>query len=270
MMSRSAENWAVPLYIAPWPLRVAALARREHKTRFAGGRLGAMWAYITPVTWIAFVVLFYRFTGRSAPINSGLEIFVAVGFLPYVVFRQTISAMTRGLLSNRGMLVIRGVRVGDLLTASALQELFNTLLLMALIFGSITLMFKARPPADLTRVLEGLSCSWILGVGIGRFFAVLGLLSDTLMRLVPIALRPTFWISGIFYTSHELFGSIYNVLSWSPFLHATEILREGYFLGYKSSISDPMYVLIVALVPYVASFPLEMIIVRRDVSRYRS
>ncbi len=270
MTARSAENRVAPLYIAPWPVRIATLARREHKTRFAGGRLGALWAYITPVTWIAFVVVFDKFIGRTAPLNSGLEIFVAVGFLPYVVFRQTVTAMTRGLLSNRGMLVIRGVRVGDLLTASALQELINAVLLMVLIFGSITLMFQARPPADLTRVLEGLWCSWILGVGIGRFFAVLGLISDTLMRLVPIVLRPTFWISGIFYTSHELFGSFYHILSWSPFLHSTEILREGYFLGYNSSISDPIYVLVVALVPYVVSFPLEMTIVRRDVSRYRS
>jgi len=265
-----ASTRAARTNIAPWPARIATLVQRERKTRFAGGRLGALWAYITPVTWVGFVVLFYRFTGRHAPLDAGLEIFVAVGFLPYIIFRQTITSMSRGAISNRAMLVIRGVRVGDLLTASAVQELINSLVLMTVVLGGISLLFGARPPADIARAVEGIACAWLLGVGLGRMLAVVSLMSDTIFRMIPIILRPTFWISGIFYTAHELLGPIYDILAWSPLLHATEILREGYFLGYRSPLSDARFVLVVALVPYVISFPLEMILVRRDVSRYRS
>lgn len=256
--------------IAPWYARISALVQRERKTRFSGGRLGALWAYITPVSWVFLVVWFYQWTGRTAPLNADLEIFVAVGFLPYIIFRQTITSMTRGSISNRAMLVIRGVCVGDLLTASAVQELFNSLILMTLIFTAISLLFGSRPPADIGRVIEAIACAWLLGVGVGRMFAILALMSDSMLRLIPIILRPTFWISGIFYTAHELLGPIYDMLSWSPMLHATEILREGYFLGYQSPLSDGLFVLVCGLVPYVISFPLEMILVRHDVSRYRS
>jgi capsular polysaccharide transport system permease protein len=266
----TADNRTRHLNVAPWPARIATLVRRERKTRFSGGRLGALWAFITPVSWIAFVVLFYRLTGRTAPIDAGLEVFVAVGFLPYIVFRQTITTMTRGTIANRAMLVIRGVRVSDLLAASALQELINAFSVMAIVLGGITLFFDAPLPANPGLAFLGVGGAWMLGVGLGRVFSVLAMMSDTMMRAIPIILRPTFWISGIFYTSHELFGPVHDVLAWSPLLHTTEILREGYFLGFHSTLADPMFVLVFALVPYVLSFLLEEILVRRDVARYRA
>ncbi len=253
----------------PWLTRIAILVRRERKTRFSGGRLGALWAFITPVTWVAFVLLFYQYTGRTPPVDTGLEIFVAVGFLPYIIFRQTITSMTRGSISNRSLLVLRGVKVGDLLTASAVQELINSLILMVVIFGGITLIFGSSPPADILKSIEGIVCAWLLGMGLGRLLAVWSLMSDTALRMIPIVLRPTFWISGIFYTARELPGPIYDVLAWSPLLHMTEILREGYFLGYYSPLSNGMFVLICGLVPYVLSFFFEGYLVRNNASRYR-
>jgi len=269
-MYEPADRPAIHLNVAPWPARVAALVRRERKTRFSGGKLGALWAFITPVSWIGFVVMFYRLTGRTAPIDAQLEVFVAVGFLPYIVFRQTITTMTRGTIANRAMLVVRGTRVSDLLAASALQELINALIIMTVVLGGIVLIFGAPPPANPELAALGVGCAWLLGAGLGRIFSVLAMMSDTMMRAIPIILRPTFWISGIFYTPHELFGPVYDVLAWSPLLHSTEILREGYFLGYHSTLADPMFVFIFALVPYVISFPLEEILIRRDVSRYRA
>lgn len=256
--------------IAPWAFRVASLINRERKTRFSGGRLGVLWAYITPVTWVASVVLFYQYTGRTPPVDAGLEIFIAVGFLPYIIFRQTITTMTRSTISNRALLVVRGVQVADILTASALQELLNSLVLMLVIFGGISIIFGAAPPAHLLRVVEGIACAWLLGVGLGRIFAILALMSDTALRMVPIVLRPTFWISGIFYTARELPGPVFDILAWSPLLHTTEILREGYFLGYHSPLSDGTFVLVFGLIPYVISFTVESYLVRKEVSRYRS
>ena len=177
--------------------------------------------------------------------------------------------MTRGSISNRSLLVLRGVKVGDLLTASAVQELINSLILMVVIFGGITLIFGSAPPADILKSIEGIACAWLLGMGLGRLLAVWSLMSDTALRMIPIVLRPTFWISGIFYTARELPGPIYDVLAWSPLLHMTEILREGYFLGYYSPLSNGLFVLICGLVPYVLSFFFEGYLVRNNASRYR-
>jgi capsular polysaccharide transport system permease protein len=254
---------------APWHNRIAALVSRERETRFSGGALGHIWAYLIPLTWIAFVVALFRLTGRTPPINVGAEIFVATGILPYIMFRQTVTSMTRGVISNRHLLHVRPVGISDLLTASAVSELMNTLVSMLLVFGLVTLVFDAPLPTNPGRVLTGALGAWMLGVGLGRLVAVLGLMSDTFARSVPILLRPAFWLSGIFFTAAELPGSLQQILWWSPLLHVSELVREGYFLGYRSTIADAGMVTISALIPYALSFPVEAILVRNRMSRYR-
>ncbi|MCO8146831.1 ABC transporter permease [Rhodovulum tesquicola] len=256
-------------HLPAWPVRVATLVRRERKTRFAGGAFGLLWAYVIPASWVAFVVMIFNLTGRVPPIHAGAEIFVATGILPYIMFRQTLTTMTRSAISNRNLRVIRGVRPADLLTASALFELMNMFVMMVVIFGAVILIFGAEPPANPAKVVLGMGGAWMLGVGLGRLIAILGLMSDAVSRAVPILLRPTFWISGIFYTANELTGTVRDILWWSPLFHATEILREGYFLGFSSPISDPRMVLVAALIPYVLSFPAEILLLRRGLSRYR-
>ncbi|WP_417267471.1 ABC transporter permease [Celeribacter baekdonensis] len=255
--------------VAPLAVRLATLIDRESKTRFAGGSLGFLWAYITPITWVAFVVFIIRVTGRTPPITAEPEIFVATGILPYIVFRQSLNSMIRGAIFNRQMLVIRGVSLGDLLLATALLEFANMIVMMIVIFGAISIMFGIAPPSDPFKVAMGMSGAWFLATGFGRLASLLGLMSDMIARLIPILLRPTFWLAGIFYTATELPGTLRDLLWWSPLLHVTEIIREGYFLGYHSPISSPMVILVAGLVPYVASFFLEGIVLRKGASKLR-
>lgn len=245
------------------------LLERERKTRFAGGILGYLWAYITPSVWIAFIVGLFWFLGRMPPINVGLEMFVATGVLPYVFFRQVVSSLSRSLSAHRYMLYFRSVSHDDILWATKLLEGFNLLVTSVLIFGTITLIFGSRVPASVPGVLFGLSLAWMLGCGFGRFVAFGAQLSDTFARIVPLVLRPFFWVSGIFYIAAELPTRAQDILWFSPFLHVTEILRQGYFLGFTSQFATPWYPIAVAAFFYLASIPLERFANRHRIMRGR-
>jgi len=227
--------------------RLAVLVARERRTRFSGGVLAPYWAYLIPVGWIVLVVLAFEFLGRSTPIHAPTALFVATGILPYAIFRQVISSLMRSVIANRYLLYFTPVGTGDILLASAVLELANALILATILFVGLIILHEAAPPVDLMRVLCGISLAWALGAGFGRLAAALGQWSDTMYRIIPLVLRPMFWLSGVFFTATELGGAAQGLFWWNPLFHAIEVLREGFFLGYVSPISSPWYPLVWAI-----------------------
>jgi len=254
---------------APFHQRIGALIRRERATRFSGGAIGYLWAYLTPVSFIFLIVIFFKIIQRTTPINVPVELFVATGILPYVLFRQTISSMVRTVISNRYMLYFKPVTVSELFLASALLELLNLIVTVVLIFTLIMIFFNTDGPADPFRVIIGFGTAWVIGAGFGRFTGALGQWSDTLARAIPLTLRPMFWISGIFFTATELTESAVQIFWYNPLFHAIELVREGFFLGYQSPISSMLYPLTFSLVFYLLSLAIERFVIQTRRARHR-
>lgn len=249
--------------------RLASLARRDRKTRFSGGAFGYMWAYATPLVWIGFVVLFFRLLGRTPPIAARPEIFVATGILPYVMFRQTITSVMRTLIANRYMLYIQPIDRGEILLATSVLEFVNMALTSLLVFGGVILLSGAAIPAHILKVYLAMISAWSLGVGFGCLVASIGQWSDSFARAVPLALRPMFWISGIFYTATELPHSAQKMLWWNPLFHSIEGLREGFFLGYNSPMSDLWWPFLAAAGMYMISLPIGRFVERTRRARHK-
>lgn len=253
-----------------WPPgNLAALVRRERYTRFAGGAMGSLWAYTTPIAWIVLVVVSFQLLGRVTPLAVGTEIFVATGILPYILFRQTITSMMRTLIANRYLLYFQPLSGQDILLAAAVVELLNMMITAVVIFAGITLVFGAQKPANLLEVYFAMGLAWAMGASAGSFFAALGQWSDSLARVIPLVLRPLFWISGIFYIATELPVPAQNVLWWNPLFHVIESLREGYFLGYISPVANQWYVCVVIVALYLASVLIDRFVRRTRRARYR-
>jgi capsular polysaccharide transport system permease protein len=249
--------------------RIAVLMERERRTRFAGGKLGYLWAYITPVVWIALIVALFWVLQRTPPIHVRAEIFIATGILPYLIFRQTVTALSRTLTASRYMRYLRPVSNSDIMSATMLLEAFNMLTTAVLIFGGVTVLFGSLLPASMPGVFFSLTLAWGIGCGVGRFVAAAGLLSDAFARAVPLVLRPLFWLSGIFYTATDLSQDMQDLLWYSPFLHITELVRQSYFLSYTSPIASVWYPIAVGAFFFLASVPLEVFATRRRIMRGR-
>ena len=249
--------------------RLAVLVARERRTRFSGGVLAPYWAYLIPVGWIVLVVLAFDFLGRTTPIHAPTALFVATGILPYAVFRQVISSLMRAVIANRYLMYFTPVGSGDILLASAVLELANALILATILFAGLVILHEAAPPVDLLRVLCGIGLAWALGAGFGRLAAALGQWSDTMYRVIPLVLRPMFWLSGVFFTATELGGAAQGVFWWNPLFHAIEILREGFFLGYSSPISSLWYPLVWAFGLLLISLGIERRVHLRHAARHR-
>ena len=240
-----------------WISLLKALVVREIRTRFAGGTLGYAWAVIIPVAWIVAITVFFSWIGRSAPIAVDLPIFVATGMIPYLLFRQIVTSMMRACRAQRHLVTLGPTKPEDIFAATGILELMNAGLVTLAILVVIASFSIVPPAADPLTVLSALGLAWALGMATGRFAAVLASVSDTAQRLVPILLRPFFWISGIFFIAAEMPGQLLDILWFNPLLHIIEILRMGWFGGLASAAADPLVPMVATALLYFGSRCLE-------------
>lgn len=229
-----------------WITLLKSLIIRDIRTRFAGGMLGYGWAILIPTTWVLAITVFFGWVGRTSPISGDLPIFIATGMLPYLVFRQLVTIMMRTCRANRHLLTLGPATAEDIYTATAVLELLNALIIASVV-AILIAGFSAVPwPADPLRLAFGLGLAWMLGASFGRLAAIVADISDSAQRLVPILLRPFFWISGIFFIATELPRPAAEVLWFNPLLHVVEYIRAAMFANFSSGLAEP-------LVPIAAS-----------------
>ena len=241
-----------------WLSLLHTLIVRDMRTRFAGDAIGFAWAVIIPVSWIVAITLFFGYLGRSAPIDADLAVFVATGMLPYLVFRGHVTQMLRCLRAQRHLIGMGPAEAEDIFTATSLLEAMVAALVSATVLAATSLYAEIPMPFDPLGVLLALMLAWALGASFGRLAAILALWSGSVIRVVPILLRPFFWISGIFFVASELPGDIAALLWWNPLLHVSELLRSAWFIGMESDFADARIPLIVILGCYLSSRLAEM------------
>jgi len=142
--------------------------------------------------------------GRDTPIPVSLPLFLTTGMLPYLVFRQTITSMMRALRSNKHLITLGPAEPEDIFSAVALLELLNAILITIVVICLTFAWTGVHPIQSPLLALWGLSLACGLGIALGRLAAVLSVISDSSMRLIPILLRPFFWLSGIFFIAAEV------------------------------------------------------------------
>jgi capsular polysaccharide transport system permease protein len=116
--------------------------------------------------------------------------------------------------------------------------------LAAIIMGINYLAFGNFELDDFPMWVEGLTLAWMLGAAYGYFFSVISRDDPTIFQFGVILLRPSYFLSGVFFIPSELRGDVLAVFSWNPLLHAVEIARDGMLFHYKSYIDDPSYVIV--------------------------
>ena len=221
-----------------WASTIHTIMLREVRCRFAGDPLGYAWTFLVPLLWIGTLMFFFTLLGRSPAIPVDTPAFIATGVVPYVLFRYTITSMSRVASTHRHLVHFGGVRMSDMLFAAALLEVLNAIIIFALIWVLITAIFGPTPIHSPLEFINGLLLTAIFGTAVGRFAAILGMVSETAKRIVPVLLRPMFWISGIFFTAPELPSTLLPYLQWNPLLHTIEITRSGVFLDYTSAFAN--------------------------------
>ena len=236
---RSLSEWAIEQSEI-----VLALARRDFKTRFDQNFFGYSWTFIAPLVWVAATYGMFYFMGRQSPVYTDLITFIISGLIPYASFRYVINSMGRMAGVTRPLLIFPTLAREHAVIAGALVEFGNMLFLAAAIMAANYLAFGNFELDNFPMWFAGMALAWLLGAAYAYFFVVLSRDNPTLFQLGIVILRPTYFISGVFFIPNELRGDVLRIFSWNPLLHAIEISRDGMLFHYTSHVADPGYVLL--------------------------
>lgn len=223
---------------------VFAIARREVQSRFGHVAAGYAWTYIVPLVWVGATYFAFYFFGRTSPVYTDILTFIISGIIPYAAFRYVIGAVNRVPGTMRGLLIFPSVTIEHGVAAMALIEFFNIFVVFGVVAAVNYLVFGNGELSDPLMFVEGVSLAWGLGLSYAYLFVVLSRFNPAFLNLSQVLLRPTFFISAIFFTANELPDQVLSLLALNPVLHAVEIARDGMLFHYQSRIASPLYALL--------------------------
>jgi capsular polysaccharide transport system permease protein len=206
---------------------VHALLLRELKTRFGEYRLGYLWALLEPLAHLSMLLLIFGVLMRRVMPDISFPVFLVNGIVPYLMFSSICSRALNAVEANRGLFSYRPVRPVDAVLARALLEM--------LVYGSVylllmTVLYGVDEPIRLDNLLQ-LSASWLLlwllSLGCALVFMVAGHAVKSADKVLPLLMKPLYFISGVMFSIHVVPSEYRWMLDWNPLLHAFELMRHA-------------------------------------------
>jgi capsular polysaccharide transport system permease protein len=221
-----------------WADVIFAIFLREIKSKF-NDRIGIAWAVISPVTFI-FMLSYIR-----GLMNGGLThgmltfIFMVCGLILVQFFITLINATSTALKKNKPLFAFRQVHpISSIISISAFQLLIQiaviTVIGVTCYFNRLE--FSIDDPLELILTILKIV---IIATSLGTISAIACAFIPEIKKLQDLAMRPIFFISGIFFSLQDIPQEFWPYLNWNPLLHAVELSRYSVTHSYgKIGVSD--------------------------------
>lgn len=225
---------------------VFALLMREMKTRFGSYRLSYAWAVLEPLAHVAvFAIIFGYIIGRTIP-GVNYPLFIITGIMPWLMFTNMLNRGMHAISANKALFNYRQLRPLDTIAARMLLEglihvgTFAFLLLLAWWTG---IEFRIHEPL---RIIAAFGLLFALSVGLALPMCYVATLYPELAKVVPMIMRPLYFMSGIFFSLTLVPMEYHAYLDWNPVLQSSEMIRSAIFTNIQT-FEDPSYLVMIAI-----------------------
>ncbi|KQM18290.1 ABC transporter permease [Novosphingobium sp. Leaf2] len=208
---------------------IVALMIRELTTRFGRENIGFLWIMAEPMLFAVLVGTMYSIMIGEQEHGVGVIAFVASGYIPLTVMRNSFGRIVSIFLVNGALLYHRQVRVLDFILVRFLIEMVGGM--MAYLFvGTLLIAFDLFPvPAHIGFFLAGWSLYMLFVFSLCLVIAPLSEMSEVLEKLMPVTVYIAIPLSGTFNMVSWLAPAARDVVLWSPFVNGMEMMRYGLF-----------------------------------------
>ena len=211
---------------------INALVYRELKTRVSQVKFGVLGVFIEPLGVIAvFLLIFGLFRGRAA-IGIDIILFLACGVILYTMYVNIAIRSLNSMQANEALFFYRPVKPVDTVIARALVEsgLYGSILLI--ISGFTCLLREQWLFYDFGLLVITFIALALNAFGFGVFLMAAGHRYKALHQIVPLVMRPMWFISGIFFSLSAVPQQFLTWLSWNPIAQAIELSRSAFSPDY--------------------------------------
>ena len=227
---------------------VVALMLREMSTTHGRSPGGYIWAVLEPVGGIALLSVIFAAGFRNPPIGISFAMFFATGLLPFTMYSDIHGKISTCFMFSKQLLSYPPVTFVDAVIARFLLNIVTQILVGYIIFGGCLILFNTRTNLDLVVIFQAYSLAAFLGLGIGTLNAYLFTRFNVMQRFWSILMRPLVLVSGVLIPLENIPQPYRDYLWYNPLIHATGLMRSGFYSTYEAKYVSPMYVMGVSLV----------------------
>ncbi len=220
---------------------VHALLMRELKTRFGSSKLGYFWAIAEPVAQASIMAILFTLIGRSSLSGVPVALFLLSGVMPFKAFNKTLTQLSVGIQSNTALFSYRQVSPIDPLITRLIIELATFFIVYIIILAVMFWLGFDVWPQDLLALIFASLLLLFLAVGLALCLSVAILFWKDASKILTMAMRPMFFVSGIFFCATMIPQQFWYLFSWNPIFHAIELSRDAFFISYETPVGSWLY-----------------------------
>ena len=235
---------------------VTAMMLREMATTHGRAPGGYAWAVLQPVAVIALLSVVFSAVFTAPPLGDSFPLFFASAYLPYMLFQEIGSKLSRAVPFSRPLLAYPAVSFVDVILARFALNLLTHAVVFALVVGGILTLLDPRAEPDPAGMATALAMAAALALGVGTLNCYLTLAFPVWDRVWTIATRPLFVVSGIFFLYEDVPAGLREVLWYNPLIHVTGEMRAALYAPYDAAYAVPLYVCGIAAITFTAGLAL--------------
>lgn len=205
-----------------------ALILREALTRLFGRRAAWFWLLLEPVFHVAYLMLLFAVVRVRHVGGFQTPMWILVGLIAYFFFQHTSRHAAGAVRANQSFFVYRQVTPVDaVLSRAFLEGVLMSVVAILLLLGAGLFGLRAWP-ADPLKVMSVILGMWTCGLGFGLISSVVQEMSSELGRVLGMATRPLYILSGVVFPLAALPPVFRDALMVNPLAHGVELLRFGF------------------------------------------
>lgn len=222
---------------------IGALVMREIITRYGRRNIGFLWLMLEPMLFTLGVTTLWTVVGGTHGSSLPITAFAVTGYSSILLWRNCTNRVVKAIEVNLSLMYHRNVRVIDVLAARLLLEIAGatmSMIVLTLIFDCMDLMHL--PQDVLTAVIGWFLLAWF-AVGLSFVVSAASERGEMIERVWHIFTYLLFPLSGAAFMVDWMPTAAQEYLLWVPMVHATEMIRHGYFGQTIRTYEDPFYLI---------------------------
>ncbi|WOD06142.1 ABC transporter permease [Marinomonas sp. GJ51-6] len=148
------------------------------------------------------------------------------------VFLSLMANVSNAIQKNKPLYAFRQVQPISSIIAIAGFDLFVKFFVILCILAVAYYLHLETKIANPLAVLFILIQVWLIATSLGILFALAKCYVPEIAKLQSLAMRPIFFISGIFFSLQDIPREYWHYLTWNPLLHAVELSRYAAYPNY--------------------------------------
>jgi capsular polysaccharide transport system permease protein len=229
-MKSSRTSWQVTRSV--W----LALFLREALARTTADRFAWFWMLAEPIAMVAVMVAIRSLLPGGDRLIIGAEFvpWLIYGLLTFYLFRENMMRGLGAIQANKGLFSYRQVLpIDPVLVRCFLEGMIKTIILLLFLMAGLLVGFSGLPDNPLLVMISWASM-WLLGVSTGLVVSALSEMFREIGTLVRISSLPLMMTSGAIFPLNFLPYELQQWLLLNPIVHGVELMRLGFFEGYRS------------------------------------